>query len=145
MQMLEEICAHIHNYFTDRATSQAGMWRITDGGIDLPFLKPGQYFRITGSTFNDGVYQYPPSDLADEVFYGAIWPMRIPRAFLAMVTEIEMWQEKYGAATAGPYQSESFGGYSYTLKGNATGTGSDAGAGWQGQFRHQLNQYRKLS
>ena len=143
--MLEEICAYIHNYFTDRATCQAGIWRITDGSLELPFLSVGQYFRVTGSVFNDGVHKYPCTDLTDEVFYGAIWPMRVPRAFMALVTEIEMWDAKYGAAVSGPYQSESFGGYSYTLKSAATGTGADAGAGWQGQFRQRLNQYRKIA
>lgn len=143
MRVLEQICAFIHNFFV--YGREAGTFTIEQGSITLPFLMNGQYFRITGSRFNDGVHQYPPVDLTDETFEGVIWEMRVPRAFLDLVSEIEAWQEKYGSAVSGPYQSESFGGYSYTLKGNTTGTGSDAGAGWQGQFRHQLNQYRKLS
>jgi len=143
MRVLEQICAFIHNFFV--YGREAGTFTIENGSIALPFLVDGQYFRICGSRLNDGVYQYPTDALADETFDGVIWEMRVPRAFLDLVTEIEAWQEKYGTATAGPYQSESFGGYSYTLKSSTTGTGSDAGAGWQGQFRHQLNQYRKLS
>lgn len=145
--MIEQICAFIHNYFTDASTRQAGIWRITDGNLVLPFMKVGQYFRITGSDVNDGVYQYPAEELTDEVFYGTVWPMRVPRMFLQLVEEIESWQEKYGAAAASPYQSESFGGYSYTLKSgsNASGGTDSAAAGWQGVYKSRLNQWRKLA
>ena len=142
--MLEQICAFIHNFFYYSRWS--GVFTIEDGTIDLPKLMRGQYVRILGRRFNDGVYQYPPSDLTDESFDGVIWEMRPPRAFLQLVAEIEAWAEKYGAAVSGPYQSESFGGYSYTLKSGNTNSGTDSAAGsWQGVFRARLNEWRKIS
>lgn len=143
--MIEEICAFIHNYFTDAKTRQAGLWRITDGKLDLPFMKNGQYFRITGSDVNDGVHQYPAWNLSDEVFYGTIWPMRVPRMFLKLVDEIEAWQEKYGAAAVSPYSSESFGGYSYTLAQGYANAGGGMLNTWQAIFGTRLNQWRKLA
>jgi hypothetical protein len=73
--------------------------------------------------------------------------MRPPRAFVRLAGEIEDWVTKYGDTVSGPYQSESFGGYTYSLKTgtNASG-GQDSNAGsWQGVFRSQLNQWRKLA
>lgn len=138
--MLEQICAFIHNYFVYSETS--GTFTVSGGALVISDLVPGQYFRITGSRFNDGVYQYP-AELVDETFDGTISEMRPPRSFLSLAEEIEAWQEKYGGASAGPYQSESFGGYSYTLKSGASG--SDTAPGWQGAFRSRLNQWRKLA
>lgn len=142
--MIEQICAFIHNYFV--GDTYAGTFTITDGTLTVDGLLPGQYFRIRGSRLNDGVYIYPASDLADETFTGYVDDMRPPRTFLNLVTDIEAWQSKYGEATTGPYQSESFGGYSYTLK---SGTGSTPGAAtdgatWRGVFATRLNQWRKL-
>lgn len=143
--MLEQICAFIHNYFVHGTVR--GVYTITNGSIALPFLVVGQYYRICGSRFNDGVHQYGTNTLTDETFDGEIWDMRPPRAFTDLVTDIEAWQQKYGDAVSGPYASESFGGYSYTLK---TGTTASGGAdltagGWQGVFKTRLNQYRKLA
>lgn len=143
--MIEQICAFIHNFFV--ADVIYGTFTISDGSITVPGLVTGQYFRICGSRFNDGVYQYGMAELTDETFDGVIWDMRPPKSFLSLVAEIEAWNEKYGDAVSGPYQSESFGGYSYTLKSgtNASG-GQDSNAGsWQGVFRSALNQYRKLA
>ena len=112
--MLNEILQYLHNWFSDPVERRTGTWTIENGTLDLPFLAEGQYFRIVGSVLNDGVYQYPATDLADETFDGAIWPLRIPLDLLSLVSDIEDWQSKYGAAVAAPYQSESFGGYSYS-------------------------------
>ena len=57
----------------------------------------------------------------DEEFYGVITPLAIPREFLNLVKEIEDYQEKATKAGSGIYQSESFGGYSYTLATNKNG------------------------
>jgi len=148
--MIEQICAFIHNYFYgDR---YAGTFTITDGVLEVPGLIDGQYFRICGSRLNDGVYVYPattepgkPPILADETFEGVIWDMRPPKSFLNLVTEIEAWQQKYGAATQGPFQSESFNGYSYS-KGTATdASGKSVPVTWQTTFGPYLNEWRKLS
>lgn len=150
--MLEAICAFIHNYFEyDRINNKRliypGEYTITGGNITLPFLRNGQYFRIVGSALNDGVYQYPVTEpLNDEEFTGEIWEMRVPKAFLSLAAEIGEWETKYGAIAKGPYQSESFGGYSYS-KATSSGSGTGGGelTGWQAAFRSQLNQYRKLA
>ena len=143
--MLEQICAYIHNFFVYGRYS--GTFTIENGELVLDALVPGQYFRICGSRLNDGVYKYPADGLSDETFDGVIWEMRPPRSFIALAEEIEAWQAKYGDAVSGPYQSESFGGYSYTLKSgsNASGGTDNTAAGWQGVYKSRLNQWRKLA
>ena len=141
--MLEQICAFIHNYFVGDRYS--GTFSITDGTLTIDGLVDGQYFRICGSRLNDGVYQYPVSGLTDETFDGVIWDMRPPKSFLDLVSEISDWQTKYGTAAAGPYQSESFNGYSYS-KGTATdASGKSVPVTWQTTFGSRLNQWRKLA
>lgn len=143
--MIEQVCAFIHNYFVYGRYS--GMFTIENGSIELPFLVEGQYFRICGSRLNDGVYRYGIDVLQDETWDGVIWEMRVPKPFIDLVSDIEAWQEKYGAAVSGPYQSESFGGYSYSLKGGySTSNGSDTDASsWRGIFKSRLNEWRKLA
>ena len=132
-----DVCAEIRNYFVLPDGIHTGSYAISDGSIVLPFLADGQYFRIVGSVFNDGVYQYPTADLTDETFRGAVWAMAPDRAFLNTVDEIEAYAQT-DAAKATPYQSESMGGYSYSLRG-----GTDP-ASWQSVFRRRLNRWRKL-
>ena len=146
--MLDQICAHIHNWFCDESDIRSGTWTIANGAIDLSgIVLEGQYFRIAGSVFNDGVHQYPASDLVAETFTGEIWPMKVPGAVMLLAAEIETWQAKYGAAMASPFQSESvIGVYSYTKQGGNThinGVAAEA-AGWQSAFKSRLNPWRKL-
>lgn len=148
--MFDQICAHIHNYFCDESDILTGDWTITNGAIDLSdtTVKTGQYFRIVGSTFNDGVYKYgeEADELTDETFTGEIWPMKPPRPFLQTVSDIEAWQTKFGEAMASPYQSESvIGVYSYTKQGGNTTQGAAGDAdGWKTVFKSRLNPWRKL-
>lgn len=140
--MLEQILTHIHNWF--QIGIYPGTYTISDGGITLPFLQDGQYFRIVGSLFNDGLHQYGPAMemLRDETFDGAVWALAVPKAVVELAVEIFAWQEKYGAIIDSPYTSESFGGYSYS---KASGAGDSTGSGgWQSAFRARLNPYRKL-
>lgn len=143
--MLEQICAFIHNFFYNDRYS--GTFTIENGVLTVDGLIDGQYFRICGSRFNDGVYRYGVDELTDETFEGVVWDMRPPKSFLTLAEEIEAWQTKYGEVTQGPYQSESFGGYSYSLKTGSNGNGNydTTASGWQGIFKSQLNQYRKLA
>ena len=157
--MIEQICAFIHNYFTQDEYNrywhcEEGDFTITGGSITLPFLVNGQYFRIVGSRLNDGVYQYPVTTpagatpiLQDETFTGKIYEMRPPRAFLALVDEIKDWQTKYGDEMNSPYQSENvIGVYSYQLKGTGTssGGGGESQADWQSIYSGRLNEWRKI-
>ncbi len=132
--MIDEICASLHNYFA--VDIVPGEYTVNDGEITLPFLAAGQFFRVVGSIFCDGVYRCGDKLPADETFDGAVWAMAIPPALEAIAAEIEEWKAKNADVLASPYQSESFGGYSYTK-------GSDS-ASWQGVFAKRLNRWRKL-
>lgn len=136
--MLYEIMRHIRNFFPVPGESHDGKFAVKDGTITLSFLKPGQYFLVEGSTFNDGIHLYPDADMADETFTGIITGLAIPQAFLSVVHEIEEWQQESGAVS--PYASESFGGYSCS---RATNKNGDA-VSWKDAFRSRLNTWRKL-
>lgn len=145
--MIEQICAAIHNYFTDPDAIRRGPFTISGGTIELPFLVNGQYFRILGSILNDGVYKYPAEGLTDETFDGQIWPMIVPREVRELAVEIAAWQDKYGEKNASPFQAENvIGVYSYTKQGGNTsknGTAADA-AGWTEAFKGRLKPWRRL-
>ena len=138
--MLEQVLMNIRNWFPVKGGIHSGTFTIKDGGVTLPFLADGQYFRICGSVFNDGLHQYNVLDLTDETFTGTIWALAIPKAVIELAAEIEAWETKNGEAASGIYQSESFGGYQYSKQ-----TASDGGqlTVWS-VFRKRLNQWRKL-
>lgn len=141
--MLSEIFAYLKNYFVADGDIRTGRYHISNGKIEpLDFLKDGQYFRIVGSALNDGVYKYGEETLIDEDFDGAVWAMRVPADFVILASEIVAWCDKNADTLNSPYQSESFGGYSYSKGNSASGTGA---YGWQDQFAARLNPYRRLS
>lgn len=139
--MLEQILQHLRNWFAVDGGVHIGTFTVEEGSITLPFLQKGQYFRIVGSVFNDGVYQYPAKELQNETFRGAVWALAIPKAVLNLAEEIEAWEGRNGEASTSPYQSESFGGYSYS---KATDTRTGGAVTWQAAFRSRLNQWRKI-
>ena len=139
--MLEQVLMHLKNWFLVPGGIHEGTYTIEDGGIALPFLANGQYFRICGSVFNDGLHQYPASDLKAETFDGTVWALAVPQAVIDLASEIEAWQKKNGDESVSPYQSESFGGYSYS---KATDSASGGAVTWQSAFRSRLNAWRKL-
>ena len=139
--MLEQVLMNIRNWFTVDGGIHSGTFTIEGGGITLPFLANGQYFRIIGSVFNDGLHQYPAADLVDEEFSGAICALAIPRAVVDLADEISKWQGKNGEASTSPYQSESFGGYSYS---KATDAETGGAVTWQSAFKKQLSVWRKI-
>lgn len=135
--MLEQILTHINNWFVVPGGEHTDQYEVKDGGIVLPFLADGQYFRVVGSVFNDGLHQYPATDMTAETFSGTIYALAVPKQIIEMATEIEGWVAKNPPS---PYTSESFGGYSYSRATGATGQV----AGWQDVFRSRLNPYRKM-
>ena len=139
--MLEQVLMNIRNWFPVKGGIHSGTFTIKDGGVTLPFLADGQYFRICGSVFNDGLHKYPATDLVDEEFSGAIWALAIPPAVVDLANEISEWQKKNGEAASGIYQSESFGGYSYS---KATDSVSGGAVTWQSAFKKQLSAWRKI-
>lgn len=141
--MIEAICDYIHNFFVRNVYT--GTFVISGGAIDRVELLDGQYYKIIGSVLNDGVH-LKGDELQDETFKGQVWAMGVPPALIALADEIDEWIDKYGDAINSPYQSESFGGYSYS---KATVSGENHGgvgtAGWQSVFANRLNQYRKIN
>lgn len=134
--MLETVLMYLNNWFVVGRYDDT--YTIEDGRLTLPFLVNGQYFRILGSLFNDGLHVYPAADLTDEEFDGVVIAMAVPRALIALSDEIKAWVDKNGQES--PYTSESFGGYSYSKATNAQGMA----VGWRDVFRSRLNTWRKI-
>lgn len=136
--MLEAVLTHLKNWFAVEIYERT--FTIENNTISLPFLQDGQYYRICGSVFNDGLHKYGEGELKNETFTGAVWALAIPQAVVELAEEITAWQAKHGEAAQSPYSSESFGGYSYTK-----GTDADTGrpVTWQTAFRGSLNPWRK--
>lgn len=148
--MLEEVMRYVNNRFDRDAQgnwvgSKAGTFDISGGSLEIAGLKEGQYFWIEGSDLNDGLHRYPFDDMEDESFDGRVVFLRVPRAVIDLADEIEAWNDANADAIGGPYQSESFGGYSYTMaSGGAQGNETPAAA-WQAHFGARLRPFRKLS
>ena len=141
--ILSELCQELKNWFCDiEKDVHTDTYVISGETISLPFLQDGQYFRITGSVFNDGVHKYDSNlKLQNEIFVGAIWAMRIPQSVIDLAMEIDAWITANGEAVSSPYQSESWGGYSYSMKSGGADTGS---VSWKSVFGSSLNRWRKL-
>ena len=145
--MLNEICAEIKNFFTYEDDKHIGDWVIEEGTLAPSLDFPTNYIRIVGSRLNDGVHKVSDMKLNDESFHGAIWCMSIPADFLALATEIESWQEKNGnvdSANMSPFQSESFGGYSYSKSSGGSSSGESSVPTWQSQYASRLKIYRRV-
>lgn len=137
--MLEQVLGEIHNWFV--ADTISDKFEVAGGQLSLPegaSIQDGQYLRVVGSVFNDGLYQWPASGLVDETFRGEVWVLVIPPGVQDLASEIEEWESKNAP---GPYVSESFGGYSYT---RATNSSTGQVAGWRDRFRQELNRWRKV-
>ena len=142
---MTELCQELHNWFI-RERHRA-RYVISGGTIEIPFLQEGQYYRILGSVFNDGVHIYRSYELIDETFDGEVWAMAVPAAVIKLADDITAWRKKYAdidSPAMSPFLSESFGGYSYT-KGSGSSTGSSSGInGWKSAFKEELNKWRKI-
>ena len=164
--MLQEVLDYIHNYFVPISAKEV-TYTIRDGGISPSFgAQDGDRFLICGSRRNDGVYTWhadvigtddderiPPSTqggqetikaagLRDETFAGTIRVCSVPPALLALSGEISNWVASNSAALTSPMQSETFNGYSYTLKSG----GASGGSGpltWRDIYGKQLERWRR--
>ena len=146
--MLTELCQELRNWFDlDR---RYGTFEISGGALTADFLVQGQYYRIKGSIFNDGVHQFgDETDLVDETFRGEVWAMGIPKAVVELSEQIDAWKAKYEAVDSqamSPFQSESFGGYSYSKGSGSTAASAAASTptGWKSVFASSLNRWRKI-
>lgn len=150
---LDDICSELNNWFDTNPNDGTknrhfGNFTIENRTIDLSEtgIKTGQYFRIVGSVYNDGIHQYPAFDLTDETFDGAIWLMVVPQEVVTIASEVQAWIDKYQTVDSpamSPYTSESFGGYSYSKSGSSGANGDGSGT-WQSQFRTSLSKWRKI-
>ena len=152
--MLTAICEYLNNYFVK--STHEGVFTISGGSIvGADFLVEGQRFLISGSVMNDGIYTWHAAGirndddtagagLSDETFTGAVCGLAVPPQLLRLAAEITVWVGKYGDVINSPYQSESFGGYSYTRASGGGSTGSGA-AGWQDVFRGRLKRWKKVA
>lgn len=149
--MIGEVCAYLRNYFDYNQPKTFGEITIENGKIVTNCqLKQNQYFRIIGSTSNDGVYKNDDNlQLIDETFDGAVWAMACPPDFISIVSEIAAYQAKYGAIDSyamTPYTSENFfGDYSYSKSsGGNSDTSKDNSGTWMGAFGARLARWRKI-
>ena len=145
--MLTELCKEINNWF--EYAKFFGTFTIENNVITGSYsLQENQYFRIVGSVFNDGVYQFGDADLENETFTGAIWAMAVPKEVIALADDIKAWSDKYqsiDSVAMSPFNSESFGGYSYSKSSGGSSSGNvDLSGTWQGAFADRLNHWRKI-
>lgn len=150
--MLTEMCLYLKNWFDFEQPKYFGIFKIENGALtslnDGDILVPNQYYRIVGSTFNDGVYKHSGETLIDETFNGAVWLMAVPPDVVSLATEIKEWQTKYGGVESenmSPFSSESFGGYSYSkLSGGTKNSSVNSTPTWQGVYADRLARYKKI-
>lgn len=158
--MITELCQELRNWFDRGLPKYYGKFSIHDADIFFVNsdgtetslsqldLAGNQYFRICGSVFNNGVHKYTHTELAalttEQFNDGAVWLMAIPPAVILLANKISDWQAKYGEASSSPFNSESFGGYSYSKSAGTSGAGGNGGSTWQSAFRSDLNKWRKL-
>ena len=134
--MFAEVLDYLHNWFVKSRVD--GEFTIEANVLTPCDALIGQYIRIEGSIFNDGVYKYGvDSFVAEETFNGSVYLLAIPRDLERLVDEISDFVETYGYSD---FQSESFGGYSYTRKSGENGNSY----GWVDEFRGRLKRWRKL-
>ena len=141
--MLTEICQYLRNWFVRERHS--GTYTVKGGSLTTDFLQEGQYYRIVGSVFNDGVHIYKSYTLTDETFKGEVWGMAVPKEIIVLAKDIEKGIQDNQEAINSPFVSESFGGYSYSF-GSVGGasSGSSGVPGWQSHFADRLAPWRKI-
>ena len=144
---MTEVFQYLRNWFDRNMAKYYGRFTIENSALVGDYgIAMGQFYRIIGSALNDGVYRYGSEQLDDEEFDGAIWLMGVPKDVRDLVNEITLWQEKYGnidSANMSPFQSESFGGYSYS-KASGSSASSSSVPTWQSVFADRLGRYKKL-
>lgn len=144
--MLSEILDYIHNHFVLSTTE--GDFTVTNGELQTDKLSNRQYFWVNGSAFSDGVWQYGVDLIkydgfnVSETFTGTVSALAIPADLLSLAGEISNYISKNGDTMNSPFQSESFGGYSYTKAQGSNGAAN--GADWRSVFASRLNRWRKV-
>lgn len=146
--MLTEFFQYLRNWFYGNEPRFDDEFTIENGQLNISEdIKLGQYYRIFGSTLNDGVYLHDGKEaLLSETFTGTVRLMAVPREVSALIKEISAWQDKYGGADSeamSPFASESFGGYSYSKGQSANASGGSASS-WQSAYASRLSLWKKV-
>lgn len=150
MITMTDLCMELRNFFDRGKPKYFGNFEIVNGALkaDKMSLVEGQYYRITGSLFNDGVHIFQSEEsLRDESFSGSVRAMAVPPDVIALVGEINNWLEKYEETINKPFSSETISGvYSYTKAsgGRRGDDGSSPNIAWQDVFATKLNKWRKI-
>lgn len=156
--MLEQLLIYLRNWFRVRDTvdgKHPSTYTVESGSVVLPFLQSGQYFRIIGSVFNDGLYIYGDHimdedrneiELTDETFTGSIWALAIPRAVIRTAAEFggvtAQMSKITGQIIENPFTSESYAGvYSYSKDQSGQLAALTA---QRDEIMKRLNQWRKI-
>ena len=113
---LQACMEKINNYFVPEKAEKK-TYTISGGVISPSFgALEGQRFLV-----NDDDTEV--AGLCDETFAGTIRVCAVPPAVLALSREKSQWEETHSGELSSPLASESFNGYSYSLK-----TGKNGGA-----------------
>ena len=131
--MLETLLDVLHNWFEIPGAGRFGEYEVVSGTLDLDFVAYGQYYRVEGSVFNDGLHQHPSAGMADETFMGTIVPLAVPRAVIELAERIEKWKADNPETDK---VSESFGGYSYSRSAGKNG--------WKTAFAAEIHRWKKV-
>lgn len=139
-RILMDMMAYCRNFVDFVDDCHYGSYEVKNGKINLPFFKDGQFIFIEGKCKNSGLHSCL-DDLEDEEFTGYVYTLWIDKDFVELAREIKDWKDKYSDVINSPYDSESFGGYTYKKS-----AGSDGGvvASWSKQFSQQLRRWKKL-
>lgn len=140
--MLESVLRELNNWFQLRDACLKGPFEISGGSLPLSSLPDGQFVRICGSVFNDGLHSVEGgavTGLVDETFGGCVWPLAIPPAVQDLAEKAQEYETAH-ADEERALKSESFGGYSYSKRDTLTG----APWTWRDEYRAELDVWRKL-
>lgn len=124
------MCSHVNNWFAEKKI--IGEITIRDGQPQID-IGNYRYIRIIKSNDNDGIHKVDEMELTDETFDGAVWLLKIPKPFIELSEKVGAWQTEHAGKEM--FQSESFGGYSYSRNADALT--------WQGTFKSDLDAWRK--
>lgn len=145
--MLTEICGYLKNWFD--GDIYRGSIKVSEGVISCDgeeiTIDPGQYFYLAKPDYKLGVYEYGVDELKDREFDGAVCFMDIPDDVLDLAKDITDWMAEYsvvGSPALSPYQSESFGGYSYSKSGGSGDSGLSGS--WVNVFGGRLSRHKKI-
>lgn len=95
LSTIEALCGETNNWFDEKRIIDD--FTIEGGSMSLPFLSVGQFFRIVGSKFNDGLYVFGPDG---KISHDVVWatPYEEGKAWDPVPTVV--WKETAGFTLA---------------------------------------------